>query len=415
MAFHSMQRFVLLMLVLVISAAFFSSPSKAQEAKKMQIEGKWLVALETPGGPLNFVLDIAKSDQETAAFIVNGPERIPVNLVTHGETEILLEMEHFDSRVELRRGPGETVFSGTWTKRRSAEQVAELTCEASPYKESSVSNPSDFLGRWAVKFADSDDEAIGAFQRFEGSDEVLGTFLTTTGDYRYLHGAVRDGQLVLSCFDGAHAFLFHAKVDDQGAMQGDFWSGNWYHDSWTAKRNAAATLPDGFEQTVVSNANGLSDLQFPDVEGRTWRLGDKELLGKATLVEVFGTWCPNCHDEAVLLTELREKYAARGLKVVGLAFELTGDFARDAAQVKRYAKRFNVDYPILVAGKSDKAEASKLFPVLDRIRSYPTTLFLDSRGEIRAVYTGFSGPATGDAHVKLREQFVAIVKKLLDE
>lgn len=402
-------------LAFLVSVIVLTSTCEAQEAKTMQFEGKWLVALETPGGALNFILDIVKSDEHFDAFLVNGPERIPVDMATDGETELVLDMQHFDSQVKLSRGRGESTFSGTWTKRRSADGVAKIACEASRYQELSVASPSAFLGRWSVQFADSADLAIGEFQRFGESDEVLGTFLTTTGDYRYLHGAVRNDQLVLSCFDGAHAFLFHATVNGQGALQGDFWSGNWYHDTWTATRNAKAALPDGFVQTLVADANGLAELQFPDANGRVWQLGDKELQGKATLVEIFGTWCPNCHDEAVLLKDLREKYAARGLKVVGLAFELTGEFERDAAQVKRYAKRFAVDYPILIAGKSDKAEASKQFPILDRIRSYPTTLFLDARGEIRAVYTGFSGPATGDAHVKLRQQFEAVVEKLLDE
>ena len=62
---------------------------------------------------------------------------------------------------------------------------------------------------------------------------------------------------------------------------------------------------------------------------------------------------------------------------------------------------------------SDKAKASKQLPILDRIRSYPTTVFIDGSGKVRAIYTGFSGPATGAAHDELKRQFEKIVRDLL--
>ena len=51
--------------------------------------------------------------------------------------------------------------------------------------------------------------------------------------------------------------------------------------------------------------------------------------------------------------------------------------------------------------------------MLDRIRSFPTTLFVDQSGTVRAVYSGFSGPATGDAHTKLKQQFIDIIERLI--
>ena len=77
------------------------------------------------------------------------------------------------------------------------------------------------------------------------------------------------------------------------------------------------------------------------------------------------------------------------LSIVGLAFEVTGDFRRDAQQVLAYAERHDVGYPLLVAGLSDKAAAGKAFPVLDQVRSYPTTIFLHADGRVRAIYQAF--------------------------
>jgi hypothetical protein len=53
-------------------------------------------------------------------------------------------------------------------------------------------------------------------------------------------------------------------------------------------------------------------------------------------------------------------------------------------------------------------------PVLDRVKSYPTFIFVGARGEVLAIYTGFSGPATGLAYQELQDQFEKIVRKALD-
>jgi thiol-disulfide isomerase/thioredoxin len=266
-------------------------------------------------------------------------------------------------------------------------------------------------GRWRVRFASEADEAVGVFR---GSDrrDLRGTFLTTTGDYRFLAGSADETSFSLSCFDGSHAFLFKARRRADGSLAGDFWSGPTFHDTWTAVRDDAAELPDPFALTTFTGVPGEIDgLTFPDVAGRPRSLG--EFAGKPRLIEVFGTWCPNCLDATRLLTELEAAYRDRGLVVLGLAFEVTGDAARDRKQVALYAERHGVRYPLLIAGTRDKAKAGEAFPVLDRIRAYPTFVFIDRAGAVRGVYTGFSGPATGEAHERLRRAFAEKIESLL--
>ena len=137
------------------------------------------------------------------------------------------------------------------------------------------------------------------------------------------------------------------------------------------------------------------------------------LAGTVRIVEVFGSWCPNCHDAAAYTVELDRRYGPRGLRILGLAFELTGMFQRDVRQVRKFVERHEVKYPILIAGLSDKEEASKSLPVLDRVRAYPTMILLGPDGGVRAVYTGFSGPATGEAHRAFRKRFEALIEKAL--
>jgi thiol-disulfide isomerase/thioredoxin len=248
------------------------------------------------------------------------------------------------------------------------------------------------------------------------SDGFGATFLTTTGDYRYLGGMLDDDILRLSVFDGAHAFLFVARWDKEaGTLDGDFWSRDTWHETWTATRNDDATLPDAFGLTTWRDGADLSALRYPGLDGEMRSLGDPAFAGKARIIEVFGTWCPNCNDATMYLKDLHESYAARGLSIVSLAFELTNDLARDTAQVQRYVDHHRIAWPVLVAGSSNKEKATEQFPVLDRIRSFPTFIFMDATGDVKAIYQGFNGPATGDEYEKLRTDFERIIEGMLGE
>jgi hypothetical protein len=116
------------------------------------------------------------------------------------------------------------------------------------------------------------------------------------------------------------------------------------------------------------------------------------------------------YDSTIVASE-----AATDASIVGLAFEMTGDASRDTEQVRRYADYHQVKFPLLLAGVSDKVAASKAFPLIDRVRAYPTTVFLDHAGVVKAVHSGFSGPATGEAHEELKRQFESLIEELLDD
>ena len=86
---------------------------------------------------------------------------------------------------------------------------------------------------------------------------------------------------------------------------------------------------------------------------------------------------------------------------------------RDAEQVRKYLKRHKLDHPVLIGGTSSKTEASKAVTIIDKVRSYPTTIFADSTGKIIAIHQGFSGPATGSAYEKLRLKFESTINGVL--
>jgi len=395
-------------------------------------QGPWRAELASPGGALPFHFELRRlggEDVERLAItIINGPERIEVPESTFDGCTVEMLMPHYDSKIVADLSNDGRRLEGEWTKRTSDHVFARMRFRADfdagdpDPRFTPVETPGDlpeytpelFPRTWRVDFESSEDAAVGKFELQEDG-RLLGTFLTTTGDYRYLEGSFEHGRLRLSCFDGAHAFLFDASMLTDGTLEGDFWSRDSWHETWTAEADEDAALPDAMGQTLWTGDAALSELRFPDLEGRLRSLDDPEFRGRARIIEVFGTWCPNCNDHAKLMGELDERYGDRGLSILGLAFEVSGNLERNIRQVERFRALHEVSYPVLIAGRSDKAEATRTLRVLDRVRSYPTTIFLDSENSVRAIHTGFSGPATGDAHQRLREQFFEVVEALLRE
>lgn len=392
----------------------------------------WIVNLETDGGPLPFQLRYwdYQTDPGVWAGTVGGVYSNHLDYesqkIDNDPQRIRIEFPHYDSVLELNPD-GENRLSGQWIKQRGDSEPAIVPAFAvktnSPISSfesvENIDNPADFGGRWRVQFSSSEDEAVGSFIQLpdiDGVTVISGTILTTTGDYGYLEGRV-DGDLMrLSTFDGAHAFLFHAEMQDDDTIAGDFWAGNWHHETWTAVRDDDATLPDAFEQTTVTDEQALADAVFKDTNGNPTRVLDAldATNAKARVLEIFGTWCPNCSDAGRELVSLKEKYG-NDLGVVGLAFEVTEDFERSSQQVQHHHAHIGSDWEVLIAGLSDKAKATETLGFLDRVRSYPTLVFMDANNEVRAVYSGFSGPATGEAYEQQRLRFEALIEELIGE
>ncbi|HTF88998.1 MAG TPA: TlpA disulfide reductase family protein [Planctomycetota bacterium] len=383
--------------------------------------------LESPGGRIEFKLDVRAPRRKggTPNFaLLSGARREDLVWIERWEkmpTSILLHIDSYDSHLEFPDMQAVMPLKGTWRKLIGPDQWLEMPLRgnimaATPAAPAAAATPpsAPIDGRWAVKFASSDIPAVGVFAH-PSPDKLSGTFLTTLGDYRYLAGGYdyTNKRWQLSCFDGAHAFLFSAKLQDDGTLSGEFWSGDKPSETWTAKRDPQAALPDAFGLTKEKPGVDLSKLLYTAADGSKVSLADPKFAGKPRIIQLFGSWCPNCNDEAEYLKVLDHKYRNAGLQVIGLGFELTGDEQRDLAQIALFAKRHSLTYPLLLAGKSDKADASRAFPLLDAVRAFPTTIFMRADGSVLAVHQGYSGPATIDAHQKLREDFERRIQELI--
>lgn len=377
--------------------------------------GVYRATLTLPGGELPVQMEIAREDQATVLYFVNGAERTRVTDVTIANGMITAKFpgieNHLKAKLRFNSLIGEVVF----IRKGGTEQKLAFRAEyGKTYRffEHSLSDNADVAGRWAVTFTSQSGNSYPAVAEFSQShDQVTGTFLTTTGDHHFLAGQMRGDELYLSMFDGTHAFLYRARVDANGDLQGDYWSGSHSHERFTAQRNPDAALP---EEATQARADSLA-FTFPDLNGQPVSMSDERFRGKVVLVTLGGSWCGNCHDEAAFLAPFYREYRARGFEVIALMFERFGDFPRAAQAVERFRKHFNIEYTLLIAGISDTDEASAKLPQLSAVYAFPTAVLIDRHGKIRKIHSGFAGPATGSHHETYKREFTAAVEVLLGE
>ena len=407
-------------------------PSACQEAEGSQElrplgtrtepeSGRYRAWLDCPGGEIAFELDLEKDANSGAwrGWYHNGPEKEAIGSVTMEGGHLVMRFDPYDSYIRARLSKRSTSLHGDWIRDLGGGRKTTLPFHAhlgdhpryQVVHRRGLNNP--IKRRYKVQFSEDKHHAVGLFQVDTDSRRVEATFLTTLGDYRYLSGVQDGSNITLSAFDGAHAFLFKARIDREDRLSGDFWSRDVWHETWTGTPDPDVSLPDPFGLTRFVGGMPLEQLVFPDVTGKRRTLADPAFAGKGRLIVLMGTWCPNCNDHTKYMVELHERYGSKGLSILGLAFEFGEDTQRHTRVVSEYLRHHKVPYPVLVAGPHNKEKAAKIFPLLDKVMAYPTTLFLDAKGNVQAVYTGFSGPATGAHHEKLRQAFERRIDDLL--
>ena len=374
-------------------------------------EGTWRVALQTQGQEIPFILE---SEGDQALYLVNGEERIKLDEIEQQGDSVRIGLHIFDADLIARVDNGK--MKGRFIKNDTGAPYSipftAVHGNQNRFKADPAPASFNYDGKWEVVFTDKDGksyDAIGVFKQ-DGND-LTGTFLTETGDYRYLEGQVDGDQLKLSTFDGNHAYLFTATPAAGEELKGEFFSGLTGYETWTAKRNEQAKLANADSLTFLKPGYEKLSFSFPNLDGKQVSLDDPKYKDKVVIVQLLGSWCPNCMDETAFLAPYYEQNKDRGLEIIGLGFERSPEFDQAAARLEKMKDRFDIKYDLLVAGTSDKEAAAKALPALNHIMSFPTTIFIDRDGKVRKIHTGFSGPGTG----KYYEEFVTDFNKTVDE
>ena len=361
--------------------------------------------------PFNF--EVVEGDMLN---LFNAEEVIEDNNITYRNDSIFINFPVYEGYIAA-------VFEDNYLKgsyiKESLDRVVPFHAEFDNAKrfETNTEPKIDASGIWETVFTEADGSQYIAKGIFKQEGHALtGTIRTTTGDYRYLEGVVNGSEVKFSVFDGAHAFLFTANVTDS-TMQGAFYSGNHSKDTFVAKRNDNYELPH--EDTLTFLKEGYSEFafSFPDANDTMVSLTDEQFKDKVILVQIMGTWCPNCLDESRFYKTFYDNNKDKDFAFVALAFEYAKTKEKAIAGIKRLQERVGMDYPMLLAqfGTEDKVKAQEKLPMLNHVLSYPTTIFIDKKGKVRKIHTGFNGPATGKKYSAFQKEFNDFVNTLLEE
>lgn len=378
--------------------------------------GLWRAVLMTPGGELPFHLAVDTIGNSYTLTVINGSEKMLIDEVFVKGDSLIADFPVYESQFRLKI-INKDEMSGKFvnlTRSTHAEIPLNVYSGGAPrFFVRSKQPPVNVDGRWSVMFSPGANDstfAIGVFK--QDGYRVDGTFLTSSGDYRYLEGVVDGDSLFLSAFDGVFVYLFKARVR-KSTLNGMFFSGTHRQIEWTGFRDEKATLPDPASLTRFNNGDQPFRLRLPDTDSVMVSLQDERFRGKPVVIQILGSWCPNCLDESVYLEDYYRKNNSRGMEIVGLAFEKTDDFRRAANNVDRFRNRLKISYPLLVASNRDKIK--NVLPGLENFIAYPTTIYLDKQHKIRKIHAGFSGPATGVEYERFKDEFELFMEKLMVE
>jgi thiol-disulfide isomerase/thioredoxin len=404
-----MRKLLVLPILLLILGCNLNRPIALQE-------GVWRAELqltETEVLPFNF--EVTSRD---ALKIFNADEVIMVTDLEYSNDTIVIKTPVFEGYIKAVVKDG--TLNGSFIK-ESLDRVVPFSAEIGKNTrfDLKIERPTqNVTGNWETVFSPNSEEDIyiakGIFK--QDGTRITGTFRTTTGDYRYLEGVMDGDTMKLSAFDGAHAFLFTAQVNDS-TMNGMFYSGNHWEEPFTAKRNDDFELPNANELTFLNDGYDALEFTFPDSKGKAVSLTDKRFQDKVVVVQIMGTWCPNCLDESKYYSEFYNSNAEKGIEFVALAFEYAKTEEKALSSIKRLQDNIGIEYPILLAqyGSSSKTKAKEKLPMLNHVLSYPTSIFIDKKGKVRKIHTGFNGPATGEKFTEFKAEFTSFIDELLKE
>jgi thiol-disulfide isomerase/thioredoxin len=402
-------------LIFCFAQALFCFGLNAQKQVLLK-DGCWHATIRLNDSiELPFFFNASYTNNKLSIEILNAKERIVVDEILITADSLNFKMPVFDSEFKCRNYYG--TLKGVWINHaRKDHNALPFSAKQEPPPNYIKAAPEGLAGNWETTFSPglpSSSKAIGVFKQDHA--HITGTFLTETGDYRYLDGMINGSVFKLSCFDGSHAYLFQAELKN-GKLDGDFYSGATGHEKWMAIHNEQFRLRNPDSLTWLKKGIEKMDFKFENTEGRQISLGDSAYKNKVVIVQIMGSWCPNCMDETRYLAEEYKSHKTKGLEIIALAFERSTDPTKTRENIIRLKKRFDARYEFLITGKAgNDLSASEALPMLNAVMAFPTTIYIDKKGKVRKIYTGFSGPGTGIYYDRFKEENERFIEKLLSE
>jgi thiol-disulfide isomerase/thioredoxin len=377
---------------------------------------------EHSGGELPFNFDVVYDNPDSFHIVIhNGSEDIPVTDIRMGTDRktardtLWIDFPVYESNIKAEYQ--EDWIEGWWVARNRKDYKIKFKAtygKTNRFFELPEPPKANLTGKWECNFeveTPTPSRAIGDFK--QDGNHITGTFMTLTGDDRYLEGQVNGDRLFLSVFDGSHAYLYEAKILTDGTLSGVYRSGIHYKTYWDGKRNDTiqfTDLGDPLQQTVMKSDEVFS-ISLPTPEGTIVNLNSPPYSGKPKIIQIMGTWCPNCKDETTFILDYLKKHPDPGFEILGISFERQPDTLKALQAIQTYKEKMKIPYTIVYAGSNDKKLASEKLSMLNKVMAFPSMIFLSPTDHVVAIHTGFTGPATSE-YPAFMEEFDQLVTKM---
>lgn len=395
--------------------------AKAQVTSR-PVKNWQVVLVRKDGKQIPFQLEQKQEDGEKILYVINAAERIRITNVKTSGDSMFFAMPAFESSFRLKLLANGNM-SGTYIKGTSGK-TQYWPCYGYANSKNRFNNgkgdaKNNISGSWDVSITRANGtvrKAVGIF--IQEGNKLTGSVLTPSADNRYLDGIVTGDSLMLSGFDGDNIHLYEAKIDNDTTISGGvFYNGYASKETWIAKKNDTIALPVLNAPAHLREGYTKLNFTFKDLQGKRVSINDEKYKNKVVVIQLMGSWCANCLDETKFLADYYRKNRARGIEIIALAYELTTDTARSKRSLTKFQKLLDVPYPILLTGVAagDDKKTEKTLPQLTPFSSFPTSVFIDKKGNVRDIITNFYGPASGEYFIESKNEFYKTVDRLLNE
>lgn len=378
------------------------------------LSGKYLFKLQLEKTILPFIIEFKAKKKETLATLFNGEETVELGKIEINESEFKIPFQTYNVALEAKINGDE--IKGLWVKydRNPAYQVPFIAKKVKSTDRITFNPTKEKIpNEWKITFTNSNgkkDEKLLLLSKV--GKKIYGSVAGNTGDYRYLEGTIDQGILKLYGFDGVFAFAFEAQYSPDKIV-GKMHAGKSTTQDFVAVIDNKFKLPDADKISKV-NSKSLF-FKVKDVNGKEVDINEKYYQNKVTVLQVFGSWCPNCIDETNFINKWRKEKPKSNVQFLGISFERSPNKKHAIKMVKKAIKKLNIDYDFYIGGYTSDNKVTDVLTNLENFKAFPTTIFIDKKGNVRKIHTGFNGPATGRLFTEFKKDFNQVIKKLSSE
>jgi thiol-disulfide isomerase/thioredoxin len=373
--------------------------------------GTWVGAAAVNGKQVPFRLELRGTGQNIQGVLVNARERSASSSGSFSNHHLVLHFDYYANTLDATLS--DRMLSGTFGGHPPDVPITAHLNGKTPAPSAGAPNIS---GDWSVAVQGLKGEHAWKLRVRQTGASVVTVIERIDGDTGNLYGQWIEGKFVESHFTAAGPSYAELLPQPGGTLQlVTFAHGGGLltlpaHRAQAGVTGKQEAADDPLQHTFLKSLKEPLAFSFPDLNGRQVSNTDPDFRGKAVIVSIGGSWCPNCQDEAPFLETLYQRFHSQGLEIVEVSFEEESQL-KDPARLKAVIRRYGITYQVLLAGTPD--QLGEKFPKVANLNCWPTTFFIGRNGTVKAIHTGYSGPAAGTDNDQLRSETVALVQGLL--